>query len=413
MATTAPDVVPEPQGISEPRGPVPAAPLVIGGLASLGAGAIHAAAIGVHSEHRPAVVAFTVVAALQLAWGVLGLIRGGRLVALAGMIVSGGALAGWALAKTSGIGLIDGLDQAEDVQLADGVAAALAAVALVGAVRALLTALIGPPRPARRRLAPAPALLHVFATVAVAAVSVTAMVSAGSHSHAGGHEEETAGHAHDTEAGHDDGEEHAETVALAAKPYDPELPIDLGGVEGVTPEQQAAAENLVAITLIELPQFADPAVAEAQGWHTIGDGATGHEHLINWDLIDDGRVLDPDYPEALVYDTSGGGRRLVSAMFMLERGTSLDDVPELGGALTQWHIHDDLCFSPGENPRVAGLTEVGESCEPPLQKFEPTPMIHVWIEAHPCGPFAALEGIAAGQVAEGEEHLCDHAHGTG
>jgi hypothetical protein len=100
-------------------------------------------------------------------------------------------------------------------------------------------------------------------------------------------------------------------------------------------------------------------------------------------------------------------------MFMMPRGSTLDQVPELGGALTQWHVHDDLCFSAGENPRVAGITSVGGDCQPPLQKFDPTPMIHVWIEPHPCGPFAALEGVAAGQVAEGETHLCNHAHGSG
>ena len=49
--------------------------LAVGGAASLGAGAIHAAAIGVHSEHRQAVMAFTVVAAIQLAWGALVLAR--------------------------------------------------------------------------------------------------------------------------------------------------------------------------------------------------------------------------------------------------------------------------------------------------------------------------------------------------
>ena len=39
-------------------------------------------------------------------------------------------------------------------------------------------------------------------------------------------------------------------------------------------------------------------------------------------------------------------------------------------------------------------------------------MIHVWIVPHECGPFAALEGVGAGQVPAGEEHLCDHAHGS-
>ena len=40
------------------------------------------------------------------------------------------------------------------------------------------------------------------------------------------------------------------------------------------------------------------------------------------------------------------------------------------------------------------------------------PMIHVWITPHRCGPFAALEGVGGGQIAEGEARLCDHAHGS-
>ena len=39
-------------------------------------------------------------------------------------------------------------------------------------------------------------------------------------------------------------------------------------------------------------------------------------------------------------------------------------------------------------------------------------MIHVWITPTPCGPFAALEGVGAGTVLEGEERWCDHAHGS-
>jgi len=39
-------------------------------------------------------------------------------------------------------------------------------------------------------------------------------------------------------------------------------------------------------------------------------------------------------------------------------------------------------------------------------------MIHVWIRKHPCGPFAALEGIGGGTIAEGETKLCDTAHGS-
>src|SRR4051794_28338764 len=85
-------------------------PLAIGAAASLGAGAIHAAAIGVHSEHRQAVIAFAVLALLQLGWGAIALVRSGRLLALAGIVINGGAVVGWAMAKTSGISFVDGLD---------------------------------------------------------------------------------------------------------------------------------------------------------------------------------------------------------------------------------------------------------------------------------------------------------------
>jgi hypothetical protein len=34
-------------------------------------------------------------------------------------------------------------------------------------------------------------------------------------------------------------------------------------------------------------------------------------------------------------------------------------------------------------------------------------MLHVWTVANPCGPFAALEGIGAGQVPAGQTRNCD------
>jgi hypothetical protein len=101
-------------------------------------------------------------------------------------------------------------------------------------------------------------------------------------------------------------------------------------------------------------------------------------------------------------------------MFMLSKGKTLADVPDVGGKLTQWHIHDNLCFTPTPDaPRVAGLTNAGGQCTPPLLKGASVPMIHVWIVPHPCGPFSALDGLGAGQVAAGEVRSCDHVHGTG
>src|SRR5688500_4971746 len=61
--------------------------LGLAGMASVGAGAVHAAAIGIHAEHRQAAVAFAVLALAQLAWGGLALVRGGGLIAAAGALV--------------------------------------------------------------------------------------------------------------------------------------------------------------------------------------------------------------------------------------------------------------------------------------------------------------------------------------
>jgi len=210
------------------------------------------------------------------------------------------------------------------------------------------------------------------------------------------------------------GGDHAEHSTVATRPYDPELPIDLGGIEGVTPQQQAYAENLVAATVRDLPQWADLDAVAAAGFQSIGDGATGHEHYIQWEWIDDDKVLDPDYPESLVFEPQpDGSKRLVSAMYMMPTGTALDDVPDFGGALMQWHVHGDLCFTDDPvAPQVGGIKPIGTTCPPPLVDGTLSPMIHVWITPHECGPFAALDGIAGGQVPDGEEILCDEAHGS-
>jgi hypothetical protein len=380
--------------------------LRVAAIASLGAGAIHATAAGAHSEHRSAVIAFVLIAVAQIGWGAWAYSRAGRLVSLIGAAINAAAIGGWIMAKTSGISFVTGLDAKESVQFADAVAAGLAAVAVIGALAAL----------AGRRSStagPHPAIVGV-ATVAVLALAVPGMVRTGSHSHAGGHgAAETAAHSHG--AGTDD---HADQAAVAEpKPYDATLPVDLGGTPGVTPEQQAEAEDLVTISLQKLPQFSDIPTIEAMGYRSIGDAGTGNEHFMKWDLISDGRVLDPDYPESLVFDVNRetGEKTLAAAMYMANLGDTLDTVPALGGDLVQWHIHDNLCFMGETNAwRVGDVAPPGEECRPGTFRLgnNHVPMVHVWIRPHPCGPFAALEGIGGGQIPVGEERLCDHAHGA-
>lgn len=396
--------------------PVRVSPLTVAALASLGAGAIHASAVGMHSEDVEAVIAFTAVAAFQLGWGALVLTRWSVPLALVGIVGNAGVLGGWLLAKTEGIGFVRGLDSAESVQLADGAAAALAMLAAAAA----LFGLLGLERVFRSLRAGSTVVSG--AAVAVVVIALTGMVATGNHEHADGahgdaHADGAASHSDGHATDQQEGQEAAAQAIVPPQPYDPTKPIDLGGVEGVTPEQQARAENLIAVSLLRLPRYAEPATAEADGFHSIGDAATGDEHYVNWSYLNDDKILDPDYPESLVYQVRNGEKTLVAAMFMMPEGSSLDTVPDVGGKLTQWHVHADLCFTDDPvAPRLAfggGLvTAPEEPCRPPLQKRGNVPMIHVWIVPHECGPFAALEGLGGGQIKPGEERLCDHAHGS-
>jgi hypothetical protein len=374
-------------------------------VASLGAGAIHATAAGSHGDHRSVVVVFAVVAAAQIGWGALALVWSGRWVGLAGVVVNGAAVGGWLMAKTSGIGFVSGLEAAEGPEFADSLAAGLAAVAVVGAVAALATRGSWVARPH-------PALVGVAGAAALA-LAVPGMVSAGGHSHVDGH-----GH----DAGHDmaamEGMDHSHAEAVSvARPYTATLPVDLGGVAGVTAEQQQAAEDVVTRTIEKLPQFSDWTTLEQRGWYSIHDafGPESYEHFVNWPLLEDGKLLDPDQPETLVFQNhADGSKTLVAAMYQTSRSVALEDVPDVGGKLMQWHIHNDLCFAGEENKwRVAGLAPPPQECRAGTFKLTPpAPMIHVWIVPNECGPFAALDGIGAGQIAAGEQRLCDHAHGS-
>lgn len=371
--------------------------LCLAGFASLGAGAIHAVAIGVHSSTTQAMYTFLAAAAFQLLWGVLAVVRSSRVLALVGMLGNGALFAGWVLAKRSGLSFIDGLEAKASIELGDGMAAGLALLAV-----ALSVATVFHPT---RQVGLGQQIATTAACVAVVLLVLPGMSAAARPSH------DVAGAAganhHGTSAAA--GGPVQPASAVAPVPYDPEKPIDLGGVDGVTPQQQARAENLIANTLSHLPQYAETAAAEAAGYRSIRDGVTGYEHYINSEYRTDGKVLDPDRPESLVYQVRDGEKQLVAAMYMAEPGTTLDTTPDIGGPLTQWHIHDNLCFTPAG--QVAGITDAEGSCAPPLVKFDPVPMIHVWLVPHPCGPFSALEGIAGGSIKPGEQRLCDSAHG--
>ena len=207
------------------------------------------------------------------------------------------------------------------------------------------------------------------------------------------------------------------TIYTGPRPYDPTKPIDLGGEPGVTPAEQHRAEQLVRDTLRDIPKYANTAAAYAAGYRSIEDQATGAEHYVNWAYAADADILDSKHPESLVYEVIGGKKTLVAAMYSLPLGSTFADVPDVGGPLTQWHVHDDLCLT--QNPSdplqrvVSSIVGVSSPCPPGSAKDGSAPMLHVWIIANPCGPFAALGGLSGGQIPPGQPRLCDTGHGSG
>ena len=209
----------------------------------------------------------------------------------------------------------------------------------------------------------------------------------------------------------------APTTAAPSYKDDGSPRISLAGFAGVSADQQARAEDLVYRTRTVLPKFATVEIAQQNGYTSIQDSSTGVEHYVNWSYINDEHELDPNYPESLVFQVGPNGRRtLASAMYMLGDSYTLETVPDIGGSLTQWHIHNNLCYSQDPfingSTRVVGVTSENGPCSFGI-KLNPNPMIHVWIIPQTCGPFAALEGVGAGQIKPGEERLCDQVHSHG
>ena len=399
--------------------------IAVAGLTSLAAGIIHGGAIGLHVEHPQLARIFIVVTLLQVGWGLTMLLAPGVVLIPAGVLINGAAVGGWLLTRIGGISWIDGLEVAESPQWADSICAGLGAIA---ASTALAAVLIGS--------RPLPSVRLTYPAMACAALVVPAMWTGSTHVHdhstalaANGVVDESQPHDHSDEAvvevSNIDG---SDTVTTDAHPhladwpraYDPAVGIDIGGVEGVSAEQESRARALIESTLDELPRWANYDDAVAQGWVSIGDESTGYEHLVNRRLIVDDKFLDPTAPESLVYRAEGSKRTLVSAMFMANVGVAIDDptLTDFAGPLMQWHVHDNLCFRNNAQGRsvVAGVLNAEGKC-PAGSALGGIgiSMVHVWITAHPCGPFAALEGEGAGRadVSDAErKDLCEHDHAT-
>ncbi|MGE0794935.1 MAG: hypothetical protein AB7H43_09280 [Acidimicrobiia bacterium] len=370
----------------ERRGGPPGTWVGLAAAAGVGAGLVHAAAAGTHAGDATVVRLFAVAAVVQVALGLALASRPTGRVVRAGLLANLGALAAWALSRTVGIDLVAGLAEREAVGVQDLVAAGLEVVAVVAAGLALAS------RPGSR---PAPAALRGWLPALVVLpvlVGVTAEHAHGDHDHH--HDVGTMAAA--------DGHDHAPAPAsgLAVDPV-------FAGADTSTAsdDELAVAKDLVEQTRAGVAgRFSDEASVLAAGYTSIGDGRRvgGYEHFVNVAYLGDGSELDPSRIESLVFERTATGKRLVSAMYVLGPGKTMADVPELAGDLTAWHDHQNLCWD-ASGTRLSGVVVDGR-CVPSGIRRATSPMLHVWLEAHECGPFAGIE--AHGDAAAG----CDHSH---
>ena len=148
---------------------------------SLGAAAIHFAVIGEHfEEYPPYGVAFTALAWFQVGWAVSWVVERRRPLALASIVVNGGALVVWAVSRTVGLPIGPEPGELEPIGPLDILAGVLE-VTLI----AILAWDLGMPSIRFRPALPAAGATLVVGSVALAVVLATsvALASAGESEH--------------------------------------------------------------------------------------------------------------------------------------------------------------------------------------------------------------------------------------
>lgn len=169
-------------------------------------------------------------------------------------------------------------------------------------------------------------------------------------------------------------------------------------------EQLRAATELYEKTKAAAVKFEDYNYVRSKGGYTLstreilGEETVPFEHVYNPEYMTDGRILDPERPESLVYymDHVRAEKKLVCIMYMMPPG---QHGPQIGGPLTRWHYHFRVGFCSDKNgiPRVKSVSY--PQCPPGLTATTPE-MMHVWLVDNPYGVFShmmALPGQAPGQ----------------
>jgi hypothetical protein len=239
-----------------------------------------------------------------------------------------------------------------------------------------------------QRVRPARWLLVVGVTLATVLSLSTLGWAASAESQAGGHHaRQGAGHA---------AADHGQSVGDAAAGHGQESAAGHGAAEHCTPTT-AELENanaLVADTKRGLRRFGDLDAAYEAGYQPHHHGQEVIKHYFNPSAILDDQILDPTRPEGLMYAHTDRGPVLVAAVWMMREPGEPGEA--VGGCLTTWHEHDNLCSVDPSKGLITGLREPGGGCAEGQVPWRPPAMLHTWIVDVPGGPFA--HHVDAGSV---------------
>ena len=150
--------------------------------------------------------------------------------------------------------------------------------------------------------------------------------------------------------------------------------------------QRAAAERLAADTSAVVDSRFPTLQSALSAGYIIANETGPLVHVVDPAYEADGRMLDPQHVESLVFVKYGRISMLLGAMYIAE--PTSPQGPLIGGALTSWHVHTNLCVNgdDGHGPQSGP----GWGCAPG-SAIAPTPqMLHVWTIPYEGGPFADI-----------------------
>ena len=161
-----------------------------------------------------------------------------------------------------------------------------------------------------------------------------------------------------------------------------------------TAAELAAAAKLVADTKAAVAKYGHLDAAVAAGYRPMEPLDGEIVHYVNPSYMADAYVLDPNHVQSLIYFNGKQGPVLIGAMYIMPNRA--EDGPQIGGPLTVWHQHKNICFDNVTGIAVAFVhssdfdsTDKSGSC-PRGSTLRVTPqMLHVWLIDNPEGPFAS------------------------